>query len=74
MMCRILFLALIVAVATAFNAGRMGKFFATYNKIEYLTPFCNQLELGVMRATRFTLEMAKKSVGDLTDAELKGKR
>ena len=27
-----------------------------------------------MRATRFTLEMAKKSVGDLTEADLKGKR
>ena len=25
MMCRVLFLALIVALATAFNAGRMGK-------------------------------------------------
>jgi phosphoglycerate kinase len=27
-----------------------------------------------MRAARFTLEMAKKSVGDLTEADLKGKR
>jgi len=52
MFARVLFVALIVALTTAFNAGRM----------------------GVMRAARFTLEMAKKSVGDLTEADLKGKR
>ena len=45
---------------------------------EYLTslpsPLMQPTCTGVMRATRFTLEMAKKSVGDLTDADLKGKR
>ena len=94
MFARVLFVALIVALATAFNAGRMGAsgcvaccnlrlvstcmtYSAVFNIQPFPPPLCLPIftcNAGVMRAARFTLEMAKKSVGDLTEADLKGKR
>lgn len=39
-----------------------------------MTAAFNVGRMGSMRINKSFLEMAKKSVGDLTDAELKGKR
>ena len=41
MMCRVLFVALVVALATAFNAGRMGKKFVKL--LQQLSCICDNM-------------------------------